>query len=66
MIQCRYNNNFGRFRWKDVNRVRQLLNQGMTMINDNPSVDNLRPICVQLFKLLPNEVVDEFHTDLLQ
>jgi len=42
------NNNFGRFRWKDANRARQLVNQGMT-------VEQLQPIAAQLIELMPRE-----------
>lgn len=48
-------NNFGRFRWKDASRARQLVNQGMAIIGNNPTVEQLQPIAVQLIELMPRE-----------
>ena len=49
------NNNFGRFRWKDANRARQLVNQGMTAMTNQPTVEQLQPIAAQLIELMPRE-----------
>ena len=49
------NNNFGRFRWKDANRARQLVNQGMTAMANQPTVEQLQPIAAQLVELMPRE-----------
>ncbi len=46
-------NNFGRFHWKDANHARQLVNQGMAIIANNPTVEKLQPIAVQLVGLMP-------------
>ena len=48
-------NNFGRFRWKDSNRARQLVNQGMSIISNNPTVEQLQPIAAQLVGLMPDD-----------
>ena len=48
-------NNFGRFRWKDANRARQLVNQGMSIIGNNPTVKQLQPIAAQLVGLMPDD-----------
>ena len=48
-------NNFGRFRWKDASRARQLVNQGMAIIGNNPTVEQLQPIAAQLVNLMPDD-----------
>jgi molecular chaperone DnaK len=48
-------NNFGRFRWKDANRARQLVNQGMSIISNNPTVEHLQPIAAQLVELMSDD-----------
>lgn len=49
------NNNFDRFRWNDANRARQLVNQGMAIISNNPTVEQLQPIAAQLVGLMPDD-----------
>jgi molecular chaperone DnaK len=49
------NNNFGRFRWKDANRARQLVNQGMAAIANQPTVEQLQPIAAQLVGLMSDD-----------
>ena len=39
-----YSQNFRQYAWKDANRARQLLNQGMEMVNNNPMVETLHPL----------------------
>ena len=48
-------NNFGRFRWKDASRARQLVNQGMAIIGNNPTIEQLQPIAAQLVDLMPRD-----------
>lgn len=48
-------NRFGTIRWKDSTRARQLINRGLEEINNQPSVDKLRPIACDLICLMPNE-----------
>ena len=47
-----YNTNFNQVKWKDTNRVRQLLTQGQNIIADNPNVDELHPIVVAIEDLM--------------
>lgn len=49
------NNNFERFRWKDASRARQLVNQGMAIISNNPTVEQLQPIAAQIVGLMPDD-----------
>lgn len=48
-----HNQNFGSYHWKDNHRARQLLNEGLQQIGENPNVDDLLPICRELLQLLP-------------
>ena len=48
-------NNFGRYRWKDASRARQLVNQGMAIIGNNPTVEQLQPIAAQIVSLMPDD-----------
>lgn len=47
-----YSRNFGQYAWKDGNRARQLLNQGMDMVNSNPTVDALHPLACAVIELM--------------
>lgn len=47
-----HSRNFGQFSWKDANRARQLLNQGMEIVNNNPTVDALHPLVCAVIELL--------------
>lgn len=51
----RHNQNFDSYHWKDSNRARQLLNEGLQQIGENPTTDDLHPIVINLINLLPNE-----------
>lgn len=42
-------------RWKDSGRARQLLNQGLAIINENPTIDKLIPVCRAVLDLLPDD-----------
>lgn len=48
-----HNQNFGSYRWRDPNKARTLLNQGLQKIGESPDVDELHPIVVSLIDLLP-------------
>lgn len=48
-----HNANFNQFQWTDAARARQLLNQAQEMINNNPSVEKLRPVVISIIELLP-------------
>ena len=54
MIQ-HWNNDFGMIQWKDSSRAHSLVNQGMGIIQNNPSVEKLRPIVISLYDLLPED-----------
>ena len=52
-----FNDNFGNYSWSDPNRARQLVNNGISKISENPDTEELRQILVALFDMLPqNEV----------
>jgi molecular chaperone DnaK len=48
-----HNVNFDNYRWRDKNRARTLINQGLQQIGENPNVDELHPIVISLLDLLP-------------
>lgn len=50
-----HNENFGSFNWKDSGRARTLLNKGLQIIGENPTVDDLHPVVISLIDLLPND-----------
>ncbi|MBA4745960.1 MAG: Hsp70 family protein [Muricauda sp.] len=50
-----HNENFGSFHWKDSGRARTLLNKGLQVIGENPTVDELHPVVISLIDLLPND-----------
>lgn len=49
------NERFNMFRWKDTARARQLVNKGMTEINNQPTVQKLHPIACALIDLMPDD-----------
>ncbi|AVM58238.1 heat-shock protein Hsp70 [Bacteroides heparinolyticus] len=46
---------FSVIRWRDVARARQLLNQGLEEINNQPTVERLHPIACSLIELMPDD-----------
>lgn len=50
-----YNDRFSYVSWTNSSRARQLLNQGMEIINSNPTVDKLHPIVIGLFDCMPDD-----------
>lgn len=50
-----WNNRFNSIMWKDRSRARQLLNNAITEINNQPTVDSLHPFIVGLVDLLPSD-----------
>lgn len=48
-----WNENFHNYHWSDSTRARQLLNQGLSKISDNPDTEELRQIVLSLYSLLP-------------
>lgn len=51
----RHNQNFNSYRWRDPDKARMLLNQGLQKTSENPDVDELHPIVISLIDLLPEE-----------
>ena len=47
-----FNQGFDNMDWADRSRARQLLNQGLQQIGENPTVEGLRPIVSSLYELL--------------
>ena len=47
------NENFNTHDWSDRNRARLIINQGLQIAVDNPTKERLKPIIIELFKLLP-------------
>lgn len=50
-----HNQHFGSYHWKDSHRARQLLNEGLQQIGENPTTEDLHPIVIDLINLLPND-----------
>ena len=46
---------FGHYQWRNAAVAKQLLNQGMEMINGNPDWEEVRQVCVRIIDLLPIE-----------
>lgn len=51
-----HNSNFNQYNWKDANKARQLLQQGLDIINNDPSEETLHPLVLSIIKLLPDDV----------
>ena len=47
-----HNQNFGSYHWKDIHRARQLLNDGLQQIGENPTTEGLHPIVIELINLI--------------
>ena len=52
---CRWNKNFDKHSWSNINRARQLINSGLRIISEAPTADKLRPIAIELKNMLPND-----------
>ncbi|MBL85967.1 MAG: heat-shock protein Hsp70 [Winogradskyella sp.] len=50
-----FDSEFHSLHWADSNRARTLINKGLQIISENPNVNDLRPIVVSLYDLLPME-----------
>jgi molecular chaperone DnaK len=50
-----FDTNFGDYHWKDSSRARQLINNGLGKITQNPDVEDLRQIVISLYDLLPDD-----------
>jgi len=54
MFLKQYNDEFDIHEWSDRSKARMLINQGLSIAAQNPSKERLRPILIELFRLLPN------------
>lgn len=54
-----YNDFFGFVQWSDSGRARQLIKQGLSAINNNPTSEALLPIVQALLKLMPDEEAEK-------
>ncbi|MFV0185629.1 Hsp70 family protein [Empedobacter falsenii] len=50
-----HNQYFASYNWKDSHRARQLLNEGLQQIGENPTTEDLHPIVIDLINLLPTD-----------
>ena len=50
----RWDKNYNIIEWKNPSRVRQLINQGLQIISENPSEQKLLPICIEIENNLPD------------
>ncbi|MBC8147393.1 MAG: Hsp70 family protein [Bacteroidetes bacterium] len=48
-----FNDEFDTLDWKDKNKARMTLDRGLQMAAQDPTKEKLRPIIIELFKLLP-------------
>jgi molecular chaperone DnaK len=48
-----FNEDFDINEWSDRNKAKMLINQGLSIASNNPSKQKLRPIVIELYKLLP-------------
>lgn len=60
MYQCmsfieQYNRSFSSHAWKNASRARQLINNGLEIMNSNPSTETLLPIAKSIISLLPDD-----------
>ncbi len=53
-----FDSEFHSLHWADSNRARTLINKGLQIISENPNVNDLRPIVVSLYDLLPKSDPD--------
>jgi len=50
-----HDQNFSSYRWRDANKARTLLNQGLQNIGESPDIEELHPIVISLIDLLPDD-----------
>mgnify|MGYP007131712001 CR=1 FL=1 len=63
----RYNSeNFGSVKWKDPNLARQLINQAESIIANNPSVNEIQPVVIQIADLIIDDGGQEIPTEILR
>jgi molecular chaperone DnaK len=50
-----HNENFGLYNWRDENKARTLLNKGLQIIGENPTVDELHPVVISAIDCLVDD-----------
>jgi molecular chaperone DnaK len=50
-----HNDNFGFYKWKDGNKARTLLNKGLQIISENPTVEELHPLVISVIDCMEEE-----------
>jgi molecular chaperone DnaK len=58
-----FNDDFDLHEWSDRNKARMLINQGLSIAASTPSKQKLRPIVIELYKLLPKSDKPIFAVD---
>lgn len=53
MMLKQFNDEFDMYDWNDRNKAKMLISQGLQIAATNPSKQRLRPIVIELYKLLP-------------
>lgn len=53
-ILHQFNENFDLHEWRDRNKAKMLISQGLQIAASNPSKQRLKPIVIELYKLLPD------------
>jgi molecular chaperone DnaK len=52
----RWDEHFNKIEWKNPSKVRQLVNQGLQIISENPTEEKLLPICIECENNLPEQI----------
>jgi molecular chaperone DnaK len=60
-----FNNAFGSFHWKDANKARQLINQGLQLANAGKT-SAIRPVLVEIVGLMSDEDRGKINTGTLK
>lgn len=50
-----YHEDFDSYNWKDPSKARGLINEGLRIIGQNPTTDELHPVVMSLLNLLPDD-----------
>ncbi|MDH6357371.1 Hsp70 family protein [Parabacteroides sp. PF5-9] len=65
------NDDFNKIQWRDPNKARALLNQAIQQIGEKPTVEELQPIIMAIYQLLPPDFtqpqggITDFNNDIL-
>ena len=50
-----FHQHFDSYNWKNLTKARALINQGLQLASNNPTKQQLRPIVMEIVKLIPDE-----------